>query len=276
MPLNPACEGKAYPSDTIRVREDSIAHFIRTLQEDNPHYVDPKHRGGVIAPPLYPACLALPALDRALGDPALGVAPAELLPIGCEFQLARPVRPGRDIVLSASFGKITADARGETIPLRLQGTRRLGVLVFIAELQLLHPSPPDDDAPDAVVPPPPATHFLRPPLAFRAHYRAVAPSRLLDGAAAESPPLPRDHILGACLGLGYAARTVVDTSLKRDPSQLKRIRARPVRPIEPDEPLTVAGWIVETRRGTTFMGFEILDENGGLVTAEGLAEVVLK
>lgn len=271
MPFDPACAGKTYPPETVRVRWDAVEQFVRRHGEDNPSYVDPRRRGGIVAPPLYAARLALPALRAALGDAALGVPASELILAGCEFQFDRPVRPGRDVVISASFGAIERERRGEMITLRLQGTRRLGVLVFVAELRLLHPDAPD--APDPDAPPRPATHFLRPPLAFRAHYKAPGPPA--EGPRGD-PPLAVDHVLGPCLALGRAARTVIDTSLKRDPAQLKRIGARPVRPLEPGEPLTVAGWIIETRGGTTFMGFEMLDEAGGLVMADGVAEVVLR
>ncbi|MDP3939485.1 MAG: MaoC family dehydratase N-terminal domain-containing protein [Deltaproteobacteria bacterium] len=270
MPFNPASAGKSYPSNTVRVQGESIEQFIRALGENNPYFVDPKRRGGVIAPPLYAARLAIPALARAVADPELGVPAEELIPVACELNLARPVRPGRDVVLSAGFGDIEQDERGEVISLRLQGTRRLGVLVFLYELRLLHPR-----ASGAPAPPPPATHFLRPPLAFRARYTAIAPSCMGEAGGA-APSIPPDALLSPFLGLAHAARTVIDTSLKRDPSQLKRIRVRPVRPVEAGEPLTVAGWIIETRRATTFMGFEILGEDGGLVMAEGVAEVILK
>lgn len=271
MPFDPACAGKSYPAETVRASWESIARFIQALQEDNPHHIDPKRRGGVVAPPLYAMSLALPLFGRAIHDPALGVPPEALVPVGCDFQAARPVRPGRDVVLTASFGEIESSPEGETITLRLQGTRRLGVLLFIAELRLLHPA-----APEKIAPPPPATHFLRPPLAFRAPYTAASPALLGGKVSAASPGPPPDRLLAPWLGLGYAARAVVDTSLKRDPTQLRRAHARPVRDVETGESLTVAGWIMETRRGTTFMGFEILDEEGGLVMSDGVAEVVLK
>ena len=82
--------------------------------------------------------------------------------------------------------------------------------------------------------------------------------------------------LGHSLGLAYAAKAAIDASHERDPSQLRRIYAHPVRAPVPGETIVTAGWIMEARRGTTFFGFEILAEDGSLVMADGRAELMLK
>ncbi len=272
MPLNAACAGRTYSPDAVRVRAETIQAFIHTLEEDNPYLVDPQRQGGIVAPPLYAAVLALPAVCEALADPDLGVPTGELLSLGCDFRLARPIRATREISVTASFGDIVETEKGEETTIRLRGTRKRGVLVFVGEYRLLHPRKPGTPEP-----PQPASNFLRPPLAFRAQYKVIANLRRLiheppghvHGEAAQA-------FLGHSLGLAYAAKAAIDASQERDPSQLRRIYARPVRALTPGETIVTAGWIMETRRGVTFFGFEILAEDGRLVMADGCAEVMLK
>lgn len=272
MPLNAACAGRTYSPDAVRVRAETIQGFIHALEEDNPYLVDSQRRGGIIAPPLYAAVLALPAVCEALADPDLGVPVGKLIPLGCDFRLARPIRATREISVTASFGHIIETEKGEETTIRLQGTRKSGVLIFVGEYRLLH-----SREPGAPEPPQPASTFLRPPLAFRAKYNVIAkPDRLihesLEGVHGETARA----FLGHSLGLAYAAKAAIDASHERDPSQLRRIYARPVRALVPGETIVTAGWIRETRRGTTFFGFEILAEDGSLVMADGCAEVILK
>lgn len=271
MPLNPACARRSYSPPAVRVRTEAVQRYIHALQEDNAHFLELHGRSGLVAPPLYAAVLALPAVCDALADPALGVTPTELLPRGCDFQFAQPIRAAREIAISASFDDVTRTEEGEETAILLEGARRGGVPVFAGAFRLLLPAKPGTDP--ALQP---ASHFLRPPLAFRAQYNVVPNARRL---LPESPdgglPAAAERFLGQTLGLCYAAKAVIDASLKRDPAQLKRISARPLRPPEPREPIVIAGWIMEARRDTTFFGFEILAEDGSLIMADGRAEMML-
>lgn len=272
MPLNAACAGRTYSPDAVRVRAETIQSFIHALEEDNPHLVDTRRRGGIIAPPLFAVVLALPAVCEALADPDLGVPAGELFPLGCDFRLARPIRATSEISVTASFGDIIETEKGEETTIRLQGTRKRGVPVFVGEYRLLHSREPG--APEA---PEPASNFLRLPLAFRAQHIVTAkPGRLIQEPLGQAHEEDARAFLGHSLGLAYAAKAAIDASLERDPSQLRRIYARPVRTLAPGENIVTAGWILETKRDTTFFGFEILAGDGSLIMADGRAEVMLK
>jgi len=194
-----------------------------------------------------------------------------------DLRFTKLVRPGTEVFVTASFEAFDTIPEGEVATVRLEASRRRGLPVFEGRVRLLDPRPPPDGAwPSA---PHPATVFLRPSLAFRSQSMVEAGPPFLPNPTQAGPRrqrAPSREFLRRSLALAYAAKAVVDNCLKRDPSQLKRIGARLVRPLEPREILTTAAWIVEERRGTTHLGFEVLDSEGTVVLAEGIAEVVLK
>jgi hypothetical protein len=274
MPLDPACTGKVYPPFQIRVRAESIHRFARAIQEDNPLFVEEARRSGTLAPPLYAVLMALPALRRVLTDPALATGPVRLVPRNCEFHFTRPIRPTREIALTAIIEEVTRDEEGEVAVVRIEALRRRELPVFEGRVRFV-----DVQAGGTTPPPEPASGFVRPPLAFR------TPAQVRDGAPflGSTPPEPElgSHtstrvFLSHALALAYAAKAIRDSSVTRDPYQLKRIAARLLRPLRAGELIHTAGWIRETRRGTTFFEFEVLDGKGSVIVAEGEAQVVLR
>jgi hypothetical protein len=274
MALDPACAGKVYPPLRIRVRAESIHRFARAMHEDNPLFTDAQRRGGILAPPMYAALLAVPAVRRVLTDPALGAVPGSIVPLDCDFRFTRPIRPTREIVLTTTLEGVDRVEEGEVAVVRVEGARRRETDLFEGRLRFLHP-----EAGRTASQPEPASEFIRPALAFR------TPAQVRDGApfftdtAAEPEAVAHASsrlFLSHALGLAYAAKAIRDCSFKRDPYQLKRIAARLVRPLRAGELVHTAGWIRETRRGTTFLEFEVLAEDGGVIVAEGKAEIVLR
>jgi acyl-coenzyme A thioesterase PaaI-like protein len=218
--------------------------------------------------------MAVPALRRVLTDPALATGPARLVPRECEFHFARPIRPTREIALTATVEDVARDEEGEVAVVRVEAARRRDLPVFEGRVRFVEPR----DGRTAP-PPEPASDFVRPSLAFR------TPAQVRDGAPflgdAPADPGSATHtssrvFLSHALGLAYAAKAIRDSIVTRDPYQLKRISARLVRPLRAGELLHTAGWIRETRRDRTFFEFEVLDEDGGVVVAEGKAQVVLR
>lgn len=275
MPFNRACTGKSYSPYQVRVSGEAIARFTRALRDDNPHYTDESRRGGILAPPVFAAVLALPALRRAMGDPELGVAAGDLVPLQVHLRFTKLVKPGYEVFVTASFEAFDTTPEGDVATVRLEASRRRGLPIFEGRVCLLDPAPASGDAPI----PAPATEFLRPSLAFKSQSIVEAGPPFLPNpaqAGSRRQRAPSREFLRRALALGYAAKAVVDNCLKRDASQLKRIGARLVRPLHPGEILNTAAWIVEERRGTTHLGFEVLDGEGRVVLAEGIAEVLLK
>ncbi len=274
MPLDPACAGKVYPPLQIRVRAESIQRFTRAMQEDNPLFIDEARHGGILAPPLYSVLMALPALRRVLTDPALTTNPTRLVPRNCEFHFSSPIRPAREVSLTATVEDVARDEEGEAAVVRIEAVHRREYPVFDGRVRFV-----EVEAGGTTPPPEPASDFVRPALAFR------TPAQVRKGAPflGDTPADPKSAshtstriFLSHALGLAYAAKAIRDSSVTRDPNQLKRIAARLVRPLRAGETLHTAGWIRETRRGTTFFEFEVLDENGSVIVAEGRAQVVLR
>ena len=277
MPFNRACTGKSYSPYRVRVSGEAIARFARALRDDNPNYTDETRRGGILAPPAFAAVLAIPALRRAMGDQELGVAVADLVPFSVDLRFTKLVRPGTEVLVTASFEAFDTTADGDIATVRLEASRRRGLPIFEGRVRLLDPVlSPEATWPSA---PHPVTVFLRPSLAFKSQSIVEAGPPFMPNPSQAGPRRPRApsrEFLRRSIAIGYAAKAVVDNCLKRDPSQLKRIGARLVRPLRPGEILTTAAWIVEERRGTTHLGFEVLDGEGCVVLAEGIAEVILK
>jgi len=277
MPFNRACTGKSYSPYSVRVSGEAIARFARALRDDNPTYTDEARRGGILAPPAFAAVLALPALRRAMGDQELGVAVTDLVPLSVDLRFTKLVKPAYEISVTASFETFDTAAEGDVATVRLEASRRRGLPVFEGRVRLLDPAPSGEEAWPAA--PHPVTVFLRPSLAFKSQSAVEAGPPFLPNPSLAGPRrqrAPSREFLRRSIAIGYAAKAVVDNCLKRDPAQLKRIAARLVRPIQPGEILTTAAWVVEERRGTTHLGFEVLDGEGGVVLAEGIAEVILK
>jgi len=275
MPFNRACTGKSYTPYHVRISGEAIERFVRALREDNPHYTDETRRGGILAPPAFAAVLALPALRRAMGDQELGVAAGDIVPVEVDLRFTKAVRPGNEIFVTASFEAFETRPEGDLAIVRLEASRRRGLPVFEGRVRLLHPG----HGPDRGEPPEPVTEFLRPSLAFKAQSTVEAGPPFLVSTvmgAERRSRAPSREFLRRTLALGYAAKAVVDNCLKRDPTQLKRLSARLVRPLEAGELLNTAAWIMEARRGTTFLGFEVLDGNGRVVLSDGVAEIVLR
>jgi acyl dehydratase len=277
MPFNRACTGKSYSPYHVRVSGEAIARFARALRDDNPNYTDESRRGGILAPPAFAAVLALPALRRAMGDQDLGVAATDLVPLSVDLRFTKLVRPGSEVIVTASFEAFDTSAEGDVATVRLEASRRRGLPIFEGRVRLLDPAPnPESAWPSA---PHPVTVFLRPSLAFKSQSIVEAGPPFLPNpsqAGSRRQRAPSREFLRRTIAIGYAAKAVVDNCLKRDPSQLKRIGARLVRPLRPGEILTTAAWIVEERRGTPHLGFEVLDGEGAVVLADGVAAVVLK
>jgi len=277
MPFNRACTGKSYSPYHVRVSSEAIARFARAMRDDNPHYTDELRRGGILAPPAFAAVLALPALRRAMGDQEAGVAAGDLVPLSVDLRFTKLVKPGSEVFVTASFEAFDSAPEGDVATVRLEASRRRGLPIFEGRVRLLDPAPSSEDAPPAA--PAPVTEFLRPSLAFRSQSVVEAGPPFLMNPTQAGPRrqrAPSREFLRRSLALAYAAKAVVDNCLKRDPSQLKRIGARLVRPLEPGEILNTAAWVVEERRGTTRIGFEVLDGEGRVVLADGIAEVLLK
>jgi len=276
MPFDRASTGKSHGPYRMQVNAAAIERFTRALREDNPHFVDGYRRGGIVAPPAFALVLTAPALRRALADPDLGVPTSELVPVECDLRFTKAVKPGHEILVTACFEAFEIRPEGDVVTVRIEGARRSGLPLFEVRARLLHLEQHPEAQPP--IPPEPVTGFLRPALAFRAQTIVKAGPPFLPDPKSPPPKLrtaTREFIRHA-LALAYAAKGIIDNSLKRDPSQLKRIAASLIRPVEPGETLDTAAWIVESRRGSTYFGFEALAGDGAVVLADGNAEVILK
>ena len=107
--MNPAAQGKIYPSVTLEVTPERVEAFRAVFGQSE----------GV--PPTFPTVAEFLAIPTLIGDPELGLDFTRVLHGGQEYEYARALRVGETLTVTSRIGSI-----------RIKGTS--GFLVIVTEL----------------------------------------------------------------------------------------------------------------------------------------------
>ncbi|MGH3095277.1 MAG: FAS1-like dehydratase domain-containing protein [Streptosporangiales bacterium] len=124
MPIDPSFIGRSYPpTRSYEVGREKIREFALALGDDNPAYTDPGAARAlgypdVIAPPTFPAVLALPALDQVTADPELGLDYERVVHGDQRFTYIRPIRAGDVLQVTVTVENIRSAAGNDLISTR--------------------------------------------------------------------------------------------------------------------------------------------------------------
>ncbi len=98
--INRGLIGKEYPPYPVTVERGKIKEFARALGDDNPHYLDDRvgaasEWGDLIAPPTFAVTLRDETADTTAFLKELGTDISRILHGEQEFEIFRPLQPGR-------------------------------------------------------------------------------------------------------------------------------------------------------------------------------------
>jgi len=98
--INRGLIGKEYPPYPVTVERGKIKEFARALGDDNPHYLDDRvgaasEWGDLIAPPTFVVTLRDETADTTAFLKELGTDISRILHGEQEFEIFRPLQPGR-------------------------------------------------------------------------------------------------------------------------------------------------------------------------------------
>ncbi len=282
MPLNKACEGKHYPSVTTDVTREAIEKYARAYNDHNPAFFDPKRPGGIVAPPLFGVVVTWLSLLQAVSDPELQADLLRLLHGEQDMEFFIPIRPGDKIVSSAKILSIETKPTGETVTIELEAADqnrepRLRAL-FIAFIR--GGGSGKGAAGDQTAP-----NVERGPamLAVSQQVDADQTVRYAE-ASGDHNPIHVDPNVAKMAGLrgiivhglctmAFTSKVMIDNLCGGDPTRLRRLRVRFVRPVFPGQTITTKVWREGNKPGRGIYAYETYNPEGRAVIRGGIAEV---
>jgi len=293
MALNKDCVGKVYPATTLKVTAAAIREYALAYNEDNPVFLEGTWAGGIVAPPLFGAVAAHPAVMQVAGDPELGVDLMRLLHSEQDMEYLAPVRPADLLTTVAKILRIEAMAHGETLTVELRisnqhqaEVQRIVFTAFIRARNRAHArealsreqrgarkaavaqSSPKGELAATVV------QHLDIDQAVR-YAKASGDNNPihLNEDFAKAAGLPGTIVHGLCT-MAFVSKAVIDAVCGRDPLRLKRLYARFARPVLPGQTLTTKLWPSTYNQSSRSYVYETCNPQGQAVIREGIAEVL--
>ncbi|HEV2344130.1 MAG TPA: MaoC family dehydratase N-terminal domain-containing protein [Actinocrinis sp.] len=123
MPLDQSFVGRTYPpTETYEVARVKIREFAEAVGDLHPAYLDPEAAKAlghpdVIAPPTFSIVISMPAVNRVVDDPALGLDWSRVVHGDQSFSHTRPMRAGDHIQCSVRVESIRSMAGNDMITL---------------------------------------------------------------------------------------------------------------------------------------------------------------
>ncbi|QEC47241.1 hypothetical protein FSW04_06315 [Baekduia soli] len=260
------------------IDERWLVAFATAVHDDSPALVDLERPGGIIAHPMFPACVEWPLFSQ--GAPNIhGLEPRAHagLHVSHDVRLYRPIRPGdhlvttahletalqRSVGIYAGMGFTTKDADGELVAETREGILYIGVQLIdgISEGMTKHYQP--------LEPPPLHTigSFEIPPseAILYSECSGIYNPIHTDPRAARDAGLEAPVLHGTAT-LARVVSTIVGAHADGDPSRVSGIRARFVGTVTMGATVTVTAAPVE---GEDQIQFEAHNDKGERVLSEG-------
>ncbi|HEY3357767.1 MAG TPA: SDR family NAD(P)-dependent oxidoreductase [Polyangia bacterium] len=283
--MNRAGLGKLYHGQPAVVKLDDVVGFAVATNDQNPHYVDLKRPGGVIAPPLFPVKFCNQMYFQVFNDASLKVDLARLLFGEMELRFFAPVHP-RDIVAAKSqvIGLEDKDT-GQILTVRTRlitdGEARCeaDAAFFVrwakkGRLKALKAALKDGAAKEAA-----------PEVAFEEPMQARDDQTNLFARAADDPnPIHVDESFAKAVGLpgrilhglctmSFCGQAFVQRACAGDPARLLRLKVRFAKPARPGQIITTRAFAPTVTDGVRHYRFVAVNDAGETVITAGEAEV---
>jgi acyl dehydratase len=284
MPLNKACVGKCYPPVTTEVSREAIEKYARAYNDDNPAFFDVKRPGGIVAPPLFGVVVTWPSLVQAVGDPELQVDLLRLLHGEQDMEFFNPIRPGDRITSNAKIASIQTKPTGETLSIELDSfghNREPKVRVVFGAFIRTGGSRKTGDNEQNMAKAERAAALVtvsQPIDADQTFRYAEASGDLnpihVDENVARMAGLRGIIVHGLCT-MAFTSKVMIDKLCGGDPTRLKRLRVRFVRPVFPGQTITTKVWPEGEGNGRRLYAYETCNPEGRAVIRGGIAEVAI-
>jgi acyl dehydratase len=281
MPLNKACIGKQYPPVEAAVTLEALQKYARAYDHENPHFFDKRQPGGIIAPPMFGVVPIWQSIVNVVMDPELKVDLLRLVHGEHEVEFLRPMRPGDIITSTAAIRSITPTATGETMAIGIAAHNQRGEpvqnTVFTAFVRSVGGGRAEADPREQDSPRDEPIATVEQPIASDQTFRySEASGDLnpihLDANVAKMAGLPGIIVHGLCT-MAFCSKAIIETVCQRDPSRLRRLRVRFVRPVFPGQTITTRIWVADQTGGGRIYQFQTVNPNGRAVIRGGIAEV---
>ncbi len=281
MGLNRALIGKQYPAHDYGVTAEAVGKYARAYNEENPLFFEAGPSHGVLAPPMFGVVLGWLPIMTVVTDSELNVDVLRLLHAEQDMRFVLPVVSGDIITSTASLVDIEDRTGGEAFTLAVDSTNQRGQTVqhmrFTAFIRgerrrgrsfgAFGPSP-------QVQPLLRVAQSIDPDQTYR--YADASGDRNpihLDENIARMAGLPGIIVHGLCT-MAFTSKVMIDHLCEREPSRLKRLRARFSRPVFPGQTITTAVWshAEPTSRNSVYI-YETYNPDGKAVVKDGIAEI---
>ncbi len=281
MPLNKACIGKHYPPVEAAVTLEALQKYARAYDHENPHFFDEHQPGGIIAPPMFGVVPIWQSIVNVVMDPELKVDLLRLVHGEHEVEFLRPMRPGDVITSTAAIRSITPAATGETMAIEIAARNQRGEpvqnTVFTAFIRSAGGGRVDADPREQDAPRGEPVAVVEQPIAADQTFRySEASGDLnpihLDVNVAKMAGLPGIIVHGLCT-MAMCSKAIIETVCQGDPSRLRRLRVRFVRPVFPGQTITTRIWAGRQTGACRIYEFQTVNPNGRAVIRGGIAEV---
>jgi acyl dehydratase len=112
VPVKTEAIGKTYPTSSYAVGREKIREYAHAVGETDPLYLDVEAAraagyADVVAPPMFCVVYGMPAVARAVFDPAVGVNYAMMVHGGQRFEWGPLVVAGDEIATQVTIAAIT-------------------------------------------------------------------------------------------------------------------------------------------------------------------------
>ena len=281
MGLNRALIGKQYPAHDYGVTAEAVGKYARAYNEENPLFFEASSSHSVLAPPMFGVVLGWLPIMTVVTDSELNVDVLRLLHAEQDMRFVLPVVSGDIITSTASLVDIEDTTGGEAFTLAVDSTNQRGQTVqhmrFTAFIRgerrrgrsfgAFGPSP-------QVQPLLRVAQSIDPDQTYR--YADASGDRNpihLDENIARMAGLPGIIVHGLCT-MAFTSKVMIDHLCDREPSRLKRLRARFSRPVFPGQTITTAVWPHANAAGRHGVYiYETYNPDGKAVVKDGIAEI---
>jgi acyl dehydratase len=284
MPLNKACEGKHYPPVTTDVTREAIEKYARAYNDYNPAFFDPKRPGSIVAPPLFGVVVTWLSLLQAISDSELQADLLRLLHGEQDMEFFNPIRPGDKIVSSAKILSIETKPTGETVTIELEAADqnrepklRALFIAFIRGGGSGKGAASDQTAPDVECGPAMLAVSQQVDADQTVRYAEASGDHNpihVDANVARMAGLRGIIVHGLCT-MAFTSKVMIDNLCGGDPTRLRRLRVRFVRPVFPGQTITTKVWREGDKTGREIYAYETYNPEGRAVIRGGIAEVAV-
>jgi acyl dehydratase len=281
MPLNRECLGKKYPADKeFEVLHEMTRKYAEGTNDYNIRYLS---KEAPVAPPMFAVVFQALAMGKAIFDPDLKADLARLVHGEQDMTFTKPVKPGDKITSEAEVvGMEDKGEAGEVLAIAVTSKNQDGDDVaksvysfFIRGKKKAEVKAEEKKKAVEEIPTPIFTHVVK-----------VKPNQSLiygDASGDKNPihtsddfakavGLPEMILQGLCT-MAFCQKAVINEVLDGEPERLKRLKVRFSHIVLNGDVLTVKGWVQETSRQKSVIGFVAENQNGALVITNGLAEI---